>query len=249
MFNSIANNFGAPVIAFKQVREQNYLVLNANFTVNPQNEAYKAAKVLEITVPTLNLERSTVTPVAIQRKVEKVFYGNAYNYDMGTFAKSWIKDAKTICIEKLPVFDEFPEINIFIHSLYCQLGLEQAQKQGTYKKLSTVPSTSDIRFDYTETFVVEFDKWVFLHLMVDYLSYSVDDKDVSVVFDNLPKDITADVPLMSALYSDHRILGGCMDTHIENGSWQSRAKDRNLGFSNTGNDVFSYAFLIKGEGD
>ena len=48
LFNSTGNNFGAGTIAFKSHQDENYVVLNAKFTYNPENADYQAADVLEI---------------------------------------------------------------------------------------------------------------------------------------------------------------------------------------------------------
>lgn len=41
------------------------------------------------------------------------------NYDACTVAKSWVKDVNTLCIEKLSVFDEQPELLLHVQTLYC----------------------------------------------------------------------------------------------------------------------------------
>ena len=110
MFNSISNNFGAGIIRFKDVQESNYIVLNAKFTCCPQDDAYKAAEVLEITVPALTIGRSTEAGVIVSFTDRREYYGRIENYDACTVAKSWVKDANTLCIEKLSVFDEQPEL-------------------------------------------------------------------------------------------------------------------------------------------
>lgn len=120
MFNSIRNNFGAGVIQFKDVQESNYIVLNAKFTCNPQSAEYQAAEVLEITVPALSIARSTEAGVIARYKERGTSYGYPYIYDGGTVLKSWVKDANTLCIEKLSVFDDQTELIIYIQTLYCQ---------------------------------------------------------------------------------------------------------------------------------
>ena len=99
MFNSTSNNFGAGTIQFKDVQENNYIVLNAKFTCNPQDEAYKNADVLEINVPTLSIDRSTDSSVVVRFISRELYRGKIYAYDAGTIAKSWIKDKNTLCIE------------------------------------------------------------------------------------------------------------------------------------------------------
>lgn len=100
MFNSTGNNFGGGVIQFKDVQESNYIVLNAKFTCSPQ---------------------SAEAGVMARYKERGTSYGYPYIYDGGTVLKSWVKDANTLCIEKLPVFDDQEEFIIYIQTLYCQL--------------------------------------------------------------------------------------------------------------------------------
>lgn len=63
MFNSTGNNFGAGSIQFKDYQAENYVVLNAKFSYDPTNAAYQAADALEIYVPDLSINRSTVAGV------------------------------------------------------------------------------------------------------------------------------------------------------------------------------------------
>ena len=62
-FNSTGNNFGSGSISFKSHQEQNFVVLNAKFTYNPESPEYQAADVLEIYVPDLSIERSAIAGV------------------------------------------------------------------------------------------------------------------------------------------------------------------------------------------
>ncbi len=102
MFNSISNNFGAGQITFKDYQAPNYVVLNAKVEFDPTNSAYQACQQLEITVPDLTIDRSTIGGVFV-RFIETQHYswGDAI-YDGGTVLKSWIKDKNTIVIEKQP---------------------------------------------------------------------------------------------------------------------------------------------------
>ena len=44
LFNSTGNNFGAGLIAFKSHQEENFVVLNAKFTYNPENASYQIGR-------------------------------------------------------------------------------------------------------------------------------------------------------------------------------------------------------------
>ena len=73
MFNSISNNFGAPQIQFKDNQAPNYVVLNAKVTFDPTNAAYQACDQLEITVPDLTIDRSTIGGVFVAHLQSSVF--------------------------------------------------------------------------------------------------------------------------------------------------------------------------------
>lgn len=245
MFNSTGNNFGAGVIQFKDVQESNYIVLNAKFTCSPQNAAYQAADVLEIYVPELSIARSTEAGVVVRIRIREDMYGRTYNYDCGTVAKSWVKDANTLCIEKLPIFDEQTELIIYIQTLYCQLGQGGNSSKGKKKSITCVSEDSFLRFGSSDTLCVVFEKWAFVHLMYDSCTYAMRDKDWEAFFENLPTDITVDLPVMAAANYKISSLGSINECHIEEGYFTFPYAERGLGLDNTANYVFCFAYLIR----
>ena len=245
MFNSISNNFGAGVIPFKDVQESSYIVLNAKFTCSPQSAEYKAADVLEIKVPALMIARSTEAGVIVRFKDKETSYGYTSIYDGGTVAKSWIKDATTLCIEKLDCFDDQQELIIYIQTLYCQLGQGGNAIKGKERKITCVSEESFLRLNTSYTLCVIYDRWVFYHMMFSSCAYAYRDKDWEAFLENLPDDITADVPVISATNYRHARLGGITESHIEEGYWSMPVNERGSGFENTGNYVFSFGYLIR----
>ena len=244
MFNSISNNFGAGVIQFKDVRESNYIVLNSVFTFRADSPAYQAAEVLEISVPDLNIDRSTETGVIIRYLSREMSYGYPYVCDGGTVLKSWIKDKNTICIEKLPHFDDQEELIIYIQTIYLQLNQGGNASKGTRKSITIEQAEKYLYFGY-DTFVVIYPKWVFLHIDFSSSSYAYRNLDWSCVFEGLPSDVKADVPIIGAANYKNDKLGGVNVCHIEDCVWSMKAEDRNMGFENTGNYVFGMAYLIR----
>ena len=174
MFNSIGNNFGAGQITFKDYQAENYVVLNSKFTFDPTNADYQACDQLEIYVPDLTIDRSAVGGVFI-RFVEDYHYswGDSV-YDGGTVLKSWIKDKNTIVIEKQPWFDENGPLIIYILTLYPQLNQGSDTIKSTMQRLTMTTEGNYLRFGY-ETFMVEFEHWVFIHLMFSGVSYAYRD--------------------------------------------------------------------------
>ena len=245
MFNSIANNFGAGVIRFKDVHESNYIVLNAKFTCNPQIPEYQAAEVLEISVPALSIARSTEAGVVVRFKDRRNYYGNTYIYDGGTVAKSWVKDANTICIEKLSCFDDQTELIIYIQTLYCMLGQGGNAIAGKEKRITCVSDDNYLRLDTTYTFCVVFKKWAFYHMMYGSSTFAMRDADWEAFLEGLPEDIDAEVPVITGSNTLYSHLGGITESRLEGGYFSLPASERDLGFDNTGNYVFSFAYLIR----
>ena len=245
MFNSISNNFGAGVIQFKDVQESNYIVLNAKFTCSPQSAEYQAAEVLEIYVPGLNINRSTEAGVIARYKERGVSYGYPYIYDGGTVLKSWVKDERTICIEKLPVFDNQTELIIYIQTLYCMLGQGGNSTKGKEKRITATSEENALRFSSSYCFCVVFEKWIFYHMMFDGVSWAFRNLDWEAFFDTLPEDVTADVPIISAYNYGNDKLGCITESRLEGGYWMLPKDERGDGFENTGNYVFSFGYLVR----
>ena len=245
MFNSIANNFGAGTIRFKDVQESNYIVLNAKFTCNPQDDAYKNADVLEINVPTLSIDRSTDSAVVVRFKDRQEYRGKIYAYDAGTFAKSWIKDKNTLCIEKLSIFNDQTELIIYIHALYCQLAQSSNATKGIQKTVNCISENNFFRVSASNTFVVKFKKWAFFHLSYSGSYSAMEDADWDVFLENFPEDINSEVPFIGGKNDNHNLLGNINELKLEKGYLSLPASERNFGFTNYGNGPFIFAYLIR----
>ena len=245
MFNSTGNNFGAGVIQFKDVQESNYIVLNAKFTCSPQSAEYQAAEVLEIKVPALSIARSTIAGVVARYKERGTSYGYPYVRDGGTVLKSWVKDANTLCIEKLSCFDDKQEIIIYIQTLYCMLGQGGNASKGKEKRITCVSEDSYLRLDTSYTFCVVFPKWIFYHMMYGSCTWAYRNLDWEAFLEGLPEDVTADVPVIASDNYGNNKLGGITESRLEGGYWMLPKDERGDGFENTGNDVFSFGYLVR----
>ena len=245
MFNSTGNNFGAGMIAFKDVQESNYIVLNAKFTCSPQSAEYQAAEVLEIKVPALSIARSTIAGVVARYKERGTSYGYPYVRDGGTVLKSWVKDANTLCIEKLSCFNDKQEIIIYIQTLYCMLGQGGNASKGKEKRITCVSEDSYLRLDTSYTICVVFPKWIFYHMMYGSCTWAYRDKDWEAFLEGLPDDVTADVPVIASDNYGNNKLGGITESRLEGGYWMLPKDERGDGFENTGNYVFSFGYLVR----
>jgi len=246
MFNSTGNNFGAGQIRFKSYQASNYVVLNAKFSFDPTNEDYQACEQLEIYVPDLSIDRSAVAGVFVRFEDKKEYSWGTYTYDGGTALKSWIKDKNTIVIEKQTWFDEYGPLIIYIQTLYPQLNQGANVIKGTRQRLTVTSEGNYLRFS-GDTFVVVFDNWVFMHLLFSNCAYDHRDLPWEATFQEMPADVTADVPVPGGGNQYHQDCLGMGECHIENGVFTM--SDRVIGFWDTGNDPFAFAFLVRGDNE
>jgi hypothetical protein len=242
MFNSISNNFGAGQITFKDYQAENYVVLNAKFSFDPTSEQYQACSQMEITVPDLTIDRSAIAGVFVRFIETRSFQWGDSVYDGGSVLKSWIKDKNTIVIEKQPWFDELGPLYIYILALYPQLNQSSNTIKGTKQRLTMTTEGNYLRFS-SDTFVVVLDHWVFMHLQFSSCSYAQRDSPWEVTMEQLPEDITADVPVCGGGNQFHQECDGMAECHIEN---KILTLDRRvMGFFDTGHDPFAFAFLVR----
>ena len=215
MFNSTGNNFGAGQITFKDYQAENYVVLNSKFSFDPTNADYQACEQLEIYVPDLSIDRSAVGAVFIRFVEDQHWSWGDSVYDGGSILKSWVKDKNTIVIEKQPWFDQNGPLIIYIDYL---------------------------RFGY-ETFVVVFEHWAFIHMLISGCTYAYRESLWEATLEELPADITADVPICGGGNQFHPECDGMAEAHIENRVFSNQR--RVMGFWDTGHDPFVYAFLVR----
>ena len=242
LFNSTGSNFGAGTIAFKSHQEENFVVLNAKFTYDPENAAYQAADVLEIYVPDLSIDRSAIAGVIMRFRDVRDSYGYTWDNSGGTVLKSWVKDKNTLCIEKLTNFDEKGEITVYIYALYTMLARGGNPIKGTKVRLQTSQETTYLRWD-SESMFVEFEHWIFLYMGFSSCTYAYRDSPWECNLDNLPSGITADLPFCGGGNQYNPSVDGISEAHIENGVFTCQT--RTAGFEDTAHDPFIFAFLVR----
>ena len=241
-FLSTGNNFGAGSISFKSHQEENFVVLNAKFKYDPTNAAYQAADVLEIYVPDLSIERSAIAGVYMRFEDKRETYGSIWDNSGGTALKSWVKDKNTLCIEKLTNFDDKGDITIYILTLYTMLARGGNPIKGTMTRLQTTSVDSYLRWKNDSIFV-QFDHWVFLHMMYSSCTYAYRNQPWECTLDNFPTDVTADLPFCGGSNQYNPSVDGMSEAHIENGVFT--CTERESGFDSTGYDPFIFAFLVR----
>ena len=242
MFNSTGNNFGAGQIQFKDYQDSNYVVLNAKFSYDPTNLDYRACRRLEIYVPDLTIGRSAVCGVFVR------FVDDHHNqwgdsvYDGGTVLKSWVTDKNTIVIEKKPWFDANGPLIIYILTLYPQLNQDASAIKGTQQRL-TVTTEGDYLYFDDESFVVVFEHWAFIHMLFSGCTYAYKKSLWEATLEELPADITVDVPICGGGNQFHPECDGMTEAHIEKRVFSNQRRVE--GFWDTAHDPFVYAFLVR----
>lgn len=185
---ALANNFGVAEIEFRDWQEKGQVILNGVIEIDTENESYKAAEILEITVPDLSIGRSAVTAV---------FLRSSKADGASTIVKSWIKDARTICVEKLPEFDEFGPLTLYFASAYVKLGQRMDCLLNTVIRPSIVNGVSGSQ-SASDTKAVVTDNWCYLYIC--FSSFAGNDyKDAfECSVEELPEDIDITFPVVTA---------------------------------------------------
>ena len=185
---ALANNFGAEGIEFRDWQEKGLVILNGVVSIDTENESYKAAEVLEITVPDLSVCRSAVTAVFLRSsKVDGA----------STIVKSWIKDSRTVCVEKIPEFDEFGPLTLYFASAYVTLGQRMDCPLNTVFRPTIVNGEKGCQ-STIDTKAVVTDNWCYLYICFD--KFAGDDyRDAfECTLEGLPKDIDITFPVVTA---------------------------------------------------
>ncbi len=191
MIKTTNNNFGAPEITIKDYQCEKYVVLNSKFTFDRNNADYQAAEVLEINVPTLSIPKSGISAAFVMARVEDDLH-------YGTTVKTWLKNANTICIEKIDKWENASEYTIYLLSMYVTKGQRKALESGNKTNVTyTLDNSSNSPRDsicYID------DNWCLLHFNFD--SYSAPDDDLPEIIriEGFPTDVTAELPFVSCRY-------------------------------------------------
>lgn len=240
MFNSIRNNFGAGTIRFKSYQAENYVVLNAKFSFLTASQDYQAADVLEITVPTLSIDRSVEVAVYVCFHDRRQFFGCGRYYDGCTIARSWIKDANTICIEKLACMEGKEKLYVYIAAFYPQLnqGVSAQKQTSTPLALTPAPLCSPLG---NPSFAVVYEHWVFLYIKCGSVPGGIIDEPWEGIFDNLPLDVQAELPFCGGTQQYNNEFTGMSEILIKDGKFFSRYR---CSYPET---PFCFAFLVRGD--
>lgn len=242
MFVSTGNNFGAGDIRFKSYQAENYVVLNARFSVLTSEAAYQSADVLEIYVPSLRIDRSAEVAVVVGFRDRRQMYGNAYVYDACTIARSWIKDSNTICIEKLDCFEGKERLYMYIQALYPQLNQGANATKQIQSPVSVTPSLSNFSFK-DGSFSLIYEHWIFLYIKLANYGTGDQQKPWIGTLENVPEDVVEIVPEICAEAQYYAEFSGLSEIILQRRHFVSNYR------SNDGYNGFIFAFLVRGDND
>ena len=242
MFYSTGNNFGAGSIRFKSYQAENHVVLNANFTALTSDAAYEAAEVLEIRVPSLSIDRSVDVAVFVGFRDRRQSYGNANFYDACTLARSWIKDANTVCIEKLACMDGKGKLYFYIAALYPQLNQGSNAGKETKQVISVTGLPDCCKFSSTSFLLVK-EHWVFLFLIESATPSALSKVPWHGQMANLPTDVQGVLPFFGGLQQYNNAYTGLQELTLKQGRITCRYR------CSQGDNPSVFAFLVRGDNE
>lgn len=245
MFKSISNNFGAPEITFQDFQNEKLIILNAHFQIDPANTDYKAAKELEIKVPDLAIDKSTDAGVFATYEDSHTFShnGEILRYHFPVLLRSRIKDKNTLCIEKIPDYDEFGPIHIYIYAAYFVLNTGELTQLMESTPLTFTYNPQPYS-TYTRSACVVTDDWVWLYINFPYEISDVDE-DMEITVDGLPADVVCDeFPIMGVNNQSHYDNGGIHYASLRDSKVSVPYATKNFGCSSA-DEPFLYLYLVR----
>ena len=180
------NNFGAGPIQFTAFQDTNLLILNKEITFDPTNASYQAADELEIYVPDLNLEKSSISGL--------LMFGTKDGEKNGTAIKSYIKDKNTIVVEKVTAFDDNETITLVFSNSYVPRNVKAPVVKMARNYLSLTDKVGSISTG--QSYWTANDEWVFLGVTFSRFEQTDGDTPVSFKISGLPEIEDFDIIMM-----------------------------------------------------
>lgn len=233
---STGNNFGAGEIILNTFQNEKLVVLNGKFSFSNKSEAFAAASVLKVYVPELSIPKSGMSGAYIMFEAEGKFYG--------TTVKTWLKNSKTVCIEKLDYWPEqTDEYTIYLLSLYVPKGQRGVFECGTETKLTLNNTTSQNNYGYYKTCYVD-DNWCLIGLMTGSYNSEVNPFDDVVELSGFPDDVDVELPFVGDNVNSVQVYGcDMLQATIRNAVLT--VKNIQFGWGGMPRDHFLYAVCVR----
>lgn len=240
MIISSGNNFGVETITIKDYQSERLIVLNSKFEIDTTNKAYLSADALEIYVPDLMLNKSAMTSCFLHTMYTKETPYGSYGCSPGTIVKTWIKNRNTICIEKLPIYDDIGHVTITLATLFVPKGKRLPIEKSQSVKINVTYQNNDA-YESSLRCIVE-DGWCFFHCVLDDTGDYFDD-DIIMNLEGFPTDVSAEIILSGCQLSGDHMGAGTYSGKIENGVI-TIPKLCNSGYS-TGRSPFIFFYAVR----
>lgn len=192
MIHSTGNNFGCGPIALQDFQSGSMAVLNGTITIDTASPEYAAAQVLEITLPELSIPRSCVTSCWMRSLKTVEYPGYTRTYSIGTAVRTWLRDSRTLCIERLPIYDDLGSVTLVLSTMYAVRGVRRPVLPGTNTDLTLEYLTEEL--DHRNVVCAVEDGLCFLHICFDEFTSEFGDS-VSIRLRGFPEDVSADLCL------------------------------------------------------
>ena len=233
---STGNNFGAGAVELNTFQNEKLVVLNSKFTFSNKSEAYQNASVLELYVPQLSIPKSGMSAGYIMFSYEDKFYG--------TTVKTWLKNSKTVCIEKLDFWsDQTDEYTIYLLSLYVPKGQRGVFELGTEVRLTLENTTSSNNYGYYQTCYIE-EGWCMFGLMTGSYNTGSKPADDIINLGGFPTDVDIELPFVGDNINSIQVHGTDMLlAYVKEGVLT--VKDLPFGWGGMPKDHFLYAVCVR----
>lgn len=192
MIQSIGNNFGhTEPINFKDFQSDTIVILNAVLVIDTTKEEYQNAELLEIHVPALSIERSVPTALVLKSTHAKGY---------GTILRTWIKDASTIAIEKLPDWDAYGPLTLYFATAYVTL--QSREDNVSNNDLRSMPTITQGAGQQKARYIraVTTEHWYYLYINFNKFIGENDEitSPIQCTIEGIPDDARAEIPLISS---------------------------------------------------
>lgn len=178
MLTILGNNFGGNYsgVTLKSLGDRFFNVVNGSIDVVASGAAYESAEVLELTVSGLTLSASA--PVAVYATME-VSYQKYI-----TVTKAWVKDAQTICIEKVAGWAARPGYRLTFQCVFFPLGYDICPQGKGRTKVSLQNPPSGVALGWESCLFL--DDWAFVYLSFGSFNLIDPYTAVSLTLNNVP---------------------------------------------------------------
>ena len=192
MIHSTGNNFGCGPIALQDFQSAIIALPIRPAPTATAAPEYAAAHVLEITLPELSTPLICVAASWLLSLKTVEYPGYPRTYSIGTAVRTWLRDSRTLCIERLPIYDDLGSVTLILSTMYAVRGVRRPVLPGANTDLTLEYLTEEL--DHMNVVCAVEEGWCFLHICFDEFTSEFGDS-VSIRLGGFPEDVSADLCL------------------------------------------------------